>query len=91
MNWIDFSPVFARSEAEIERALEAVEASGIPLKLLDETVDTVSGRLSVSTMHLANRSRPIATPEGMASLPAFSDPVPLNSKALTLHRAKGRR
>jgi superfamily I DNA/RNA helicase len=45
--------VFVRSEAQIDRARAAVERSGIPFKVLDERVETTSGHLSISTMHLA--------------------------------------
>jgi hypothetical protein len=45
--------VFVRSAAEIPRARSAVEKSGIPFKVLDENVETTTGRASISTMHLA--------------------------------------
>lgn len=45
--------VFVRSEAELPRALAAVEGAGIPFKVLDEHVETTSGYASISTMHLA--------------------------------------
>lgn len=45
--------VFVRSEAELPRARAAVEAAGIPFKILDEHVETTSGYASISTMHLA--------------------------------------
>ncbi|MDZ4857028.1 MAG: 3'-5' exonuclease [Nitrospirota bacterium] len=45
--------VFVRSEAEIPRARAAVEDAGIPFKILDEHVETTSGYVSISTMHLA--------------------------------------
>jgi len=45
--------VFVRSEAQLERAQAAVEAAGIPYKVLDEHVETLSGHVSISTMHLA--------------------------------------
>lgn len=45
--------VFVRSEAQLERAQAAVEAAGIPYKILDEHVETLSGHVSISTMHLA--------------------------------------
>ena len=44
--------VFVRSEAEIRRARAAVEDAGIPFKILDEHVETTSGYVSISTMHL---------------------------------------
>jgi superfamily I DNA/RNA helicase len=45
--------VFVRSAAELDRARTAVKATGIPFKILDEHVETTSGYLSISTMHLA--------------------------------------
>lgn len=44
---------FVRSDAELPRARAAVEAAGIPFKILDEHVETTSGYASISTMHLA--------------------------------------
>ena len=45
--------VFVRSEAELERAVQAVEGAGLSYKVLDEKVETTSGYASISTMHLA--------------------------------------
>ena len=45
--------VFVRSPAERDRAVAAAEVARIPFKILDEHVETVSGHLSISTMHLA--------------------------------------
>ena len=45
--------VFVRSDQQIDRARRAVEAAGLPLKVLDERVDTTVGRVSICTMHLA--------------------------------------
>jgi superfamily I DNA/RNA helicase len=45
--------VFVRSPAELDRAQSAVKAAGLPYKILDENVETTSGRASISTMHLA--------------------------------------
>lgn len=45
--------VFVRSEAELPRARAALEAAGIPFKILDDHVETTSGYASISTMHLA--------------------------------------
>ncbi len=45
--------VFVRSNAELERAQAAVATAGLPHKVLDEHVETVSGKTSISTMHLA--------------------------------------
>ena len=45
--------VFVRSAAELYRARAAVQSSGLPFKVLDENVETTSGHVSISTMHLA--------------------------------------
>jgi superfamily I DNA/RNA helicase len=45
--------VFIRSAAELDRARAAVEAAKLPYKVLDDHVETTSGRASISTMHLA--------------------------------------
>ena len=45
--------IFVRSDAEIERAREAVQQAGMPFKILDENVETISGFASICTMHLA--------------------------------------
>jgi len=45
--------VFVRSAAQLDRAREAVEKAGVPFKILDEHVETASGYVSISTMHLA--------------------------------------
>lgn len=45
--------VFVRSEQEIERARKAVGSAGLADNVLDERVETKSGHVSVSTMHLA--------------------------------------
>jgi superfamily I DNA/RNA helicase len=45
--------VFVRSPAELGRAREAVEHAGLQCKVLDENVETTSGHVSISTMHLA--------------------------------------
>lgn len=45
--------VFIRSAEELGRARAAVEKAEIPFKVLDESVETTSGRASISTMHLA--------------------------------------
>lgn len=45
--------VFVRSEAELERARAAVAKAGLPFKVLDEHVNTSSGQVSISAMHLA--------------------------------------
>ena len=45
--------VFVRSEGELERARAAVAKTGLPCKMLDEHVETMSGQVSIGTMHLA--------------------------------------
>jgi superfamily I DNA/RNA helicase len=45
--------VFVRSEAEMSRARAAVESAGLPVRVLDDNVETVSGRVAIGTMHLA--------------------------------------
>lgn len=45
--------VFVRSAAELDRARAAVGKAGLSFKVLDEHVDTTSGQVSISTMHLA--------------------------------------
>ena len=45
--------IFVRSEAQLERAQAAVKESGLSFKILDEYVETTSGHVSISTMHLA--------------------------------------
>ncbi len=45
--------VFVRSTAELERSRAAVEEAGLSFKILDENVETSSGHVSLSTMHLA--------------------------------------
>ena len=45
--------VFVRSAGQMDRAQAAVKASGLPFKILDEHVETASGHVSISTMHLA--------------------------------------
>jgi mRNA-degrading endonuclease RelE of RelBE toxin-antitoxin system len=45
--------VFVRSAAELDRARAAVEAAKLPYKVLDDNVETTTGRASISTMHLA--------------------------------------
>ncbi len=45
--------LFVRSAAELDRARAAVEDAGLPFKILDENVETTSGHVSISTMHLA--------------------------------------
>jgi hypothetical protein len=45
--------VFVRSAAQLVRAQSAVKVSGLTFKILDEHVETSSGYVSISTMHLA--------------------------------------
>lgn len=45
--------VFVRSENELERARAAVSAARLPFKVLDHRIETTSGHVSISTMHLA--------------------------------------
>jgi superfamily I DNA/RNA helicase len=45
--------VFVRSGAELDRARAAVEGAKLRYKVLDDNVETSSGRASISTMHLA--------------------------------------
>jgi len=44
---------FVRSDAQIERAKSAVMQAGLKFKVLDDHVETASGYVSISTMHLA--------------------------------------
>ncbi len=45
--------VFVRSEAELGRAQAAVEGAGLPFTILNDQVETVTGKASLSPMHLA--------------------------------------
>lgn len=45
--------VFVRSEGQLARAEAAVKAAGMPFKILDEHVETLSGHAALCTMHLA--------------------------------------
>lgn len=45
--------VFVRSNAELDRARMAVAQAGLPSRVLDDHVETVSGQVSICTMHLA--------------------------------------
>ena len=45
--------VFVRSDAELDRARAAVKEAGLAFNILDENVETTSGHVSISTMHLA--------------------------------------
>jgi mRNA-degrading endonuclease RelE of RelBE toxin-antitoxin system len=45
--------VFVRSDAELDRAREAVSKARLPWKMLDQHVETTGGKISIGTMHLA--------------------------------------
>ncbi len=45
--------VFVRSITQLDRAKAAVEESRLPFQILDEHVETTSGLVSISSMHLA--------------------------------------
>lgn len=45
--------VFVRSSAELDRARAAVNRAGLAFKVLDDHVETVSGKAAIGTMHLA--------------------------------------
>lgn len=45
--------LFVRSPAQHDRAIAAAKAAGVAFKILDDHVETMSGHLSISTMHLA--------------------------------------
>lgn len=45
--------IFVRSEAQLERANAAVDEAGLSWKVLDEHVETQTGHVSITTMHLA--------------------------------------
>lgn len=45
--------IFVRSNAELDRARAAANRAGLQFKVVDESVETLSGRVSISTMHLA--------------------------------------
>jgi superfamily I DNA/RNA helicase len=44
--------VFVRSEAQLPRAIAAVQAADLPNRVLDSHVETVQGKVSICTMHL---------------------------------------
>ena len=52
-NGISEIGIFVRSENEMERAKQAARAAAVPFVVLDENVETVSGKISLCTMHLA--------------------------------------
>ena len=45
--------LFVRSDAQLPRASAVVEKLRVPYRILDDKVETTSGQLSISTMHLA--------------------------------------
>ena len=45
--------IFVRSAAQLDRARAAAAGAGMPFKVLDDRVETTSGHVSISTMHLA--------------------------------------
>jgi hypothetical protein len=45
--------IFVRSTAEQDRAVAAAKGANMPFRILDEHVETASGHISISTMHLA--------------------------------------
>jgi superfamily I DNA/RNA helicase len=45
--------IFVRSEVQLARAKDAIQASALPFRLLDDHMQTVSGHASIGTMHLA--------------------------------------
>jgi superfamily I DNA/RNA helicase len=45
--------VFVRSAAELGRARVAGQLAGLEVRVLDDDVETTSGRVSLGTMHLA--------------------------------------
>jgi hypothetical protein len=45
--------IFVRTPAELKRAETAVSQAGLKFKVLDDHVETASGFISISTMHLA--------------------------------------
>lgn len=45
--------IFVRSTSELDRARTAAELAAIPFKVLDDRVETVHGKASIATMHLA--------------------------------------
>ena len=45
--------VFVRSDGQLPRAEAALRKAGLSFKILDDHVETASGHVSISTMHLA--------------------------------------
>jgi hypothetical protein len=45
--------LFVRSDAQVSRAVSAIKETGVSYTLLDESMEVKTGKLAVSTMHLA--------------------------------------
>ncbi len=45
--------IFVRSEKQLYRAVESAKGAKVSFKVLDETVETISGNIAISTMHFA--------------------------------------
>lgn len=45
--------VFVRSSNELDRAIRAVQKTGLPYTIMDDNADILDGKLSIGTMHLA--------------------------------------
>ena len=72
--------VFVRSEAQLDRARAAAEATGIPFKVLDDHVEIVSGFLSLCTMHLAKGLEFLA----VAVMACDDEVIPLQARIETV-------
>ena len=45
--------VFVRSKGQLDRAKAALELSGLPFSILDDYIELITGKVTISTMHLA--------------------------------------
>ena len=45
--------IFVRAAVQVDRAVEAAKAAGLPFRVLDVRVEAISGQAAISTMHLA--------------------------------------
>jgi mRNA-degrading endonuclease RelE of RelBE toxin-antitoxin system len=45
--------VFVRSKGQLDRARAALQLSGLPFSILDEHIELITGKVTISTMHLA--------------------------------------
>ena len=45
--------IFVRSAEQLERAQTAARETGLPYKVIDDHMETITGQMSISTMHLA--------------------------------------